>query len=127
MYRLKIIALLFLFLSCQEKRPKQASFRRMPLDSILLLSQNWKQDSTGCLGRRNPKEITRLIQQTELIGKDTTLIIKYLGKPNYVSINKGIKTYAYFLECYGDKKISYSNFYCRFSSDTLWYVNHSIY
>ena len=67
------------------------------------------------------------MEQVGLIGKDTTSIIKYLGRPNYMSVNKGIKTYAYYLECYGDKKISYSNFYCHFASDTLWYFNHSVY
>ena len=96
-------------------------------DSIQSISDAWKRDSLGCLKLRDPRKMTWLIEHFELVGKDTSVLIQYLGKPNHLSLNEGIKNYTYFTECIGEEKYSYSNFDCFFSADTLWYCHHTLY
>jgi len=113
-------------MSCKDRNHSDEEVQ-ISSDSLMVISQLWKTDSMGCLHLRNPHKITRLIEQTNLIGKDSTLIKKYLGEPNQVSFLKGEKYYTYWLECVGEKNISYSNFYCYFRGDSLYSYRHSIY
>jgi hypothetical protein len=69
----------------------------------------------------------RLIDEVKFIGKDTLEVRKYLGKPNWITFNGDKKTYIYFLECIGDKRISYSNFYFDFRADTLFAYKHVLF
>lgn len=121
-----IFAQAVLMTSCKEKSISSQD-AQIPHDSLLVISQSWKVDSLGCLHLRDPRKIIRLIEQTNLIGKDSTVIKQYLGEPNRVFFLKGEKYYTYWLECVGDKKISYSNFYCYFKGDSLHSYRHSIY
>jgi hypothetical protein len=118
---------LILQLGCNERNRHVQSTKELSQDSILLISKMWKADSSGCSRLRDPRKIVRLMEQTKLIGKDSTLIKDYLGEPNRIAIFNGHKTYTYWLECVGEKKISYSNFYCDFRGDTLNSYHHSIY
>jgi hypothetical protein len=129
--RIVIVKCLFVVLlvqfGCRQKshgldtvKPKD-----MPKDSVKLISKLWKADSLGCLQLRDPRKIKRLIKQVDLIGKDSLAVQEYLGRPNLVSFLEGKKIYAYRLECIGEKKISYSNFYCIFEGQLLRSCHHS--
>lgn len=120
-----LIVLIFQF-ACKEKN-QSLSVKEIPQDSVLIISKSWREDSLGCLHLRDPRKIVRIIEQTKLIGKDSTSVKEYLGTPNRVSFLKDEKYYTYWLECVGEKKISYSNFYCYFRGDTLYSYRHSIY
>lgn len=126
MIRYLIFALAISIPSCKDKSHPSHKMK-ISRDSLLIISQTWKTDSMGCLHLRDPGKIARLIEQTQLIGKDSSLIKEYLGEPNQVSFLKDEKCYTYWLECIGDKKISYSNFYCYFRGDSFYSYRHSIY
>ena len=117
---------LILQFACKERNHSQTE-GKMPQDSVSIISNFWKQDSSGCLRLRDPRKIVRVIKQEGLIGMDTTSIKEYLGKPNHISFLREEKYYIYWLECIGENKISYSNFYCYFRGDSLYSYRHSIY
>lgn len=116
----------FTLLSCQSKKVLLEEYTLSP-DSIRIISERWQNDSTGCGMQRIPNLAERLVKQLELVGKDTTEVLKYFGSPNYITFNGKKHTYIYFLECYGEKRISYSNFYFHFEKDSLFAYQHAIF
>jgi hypothetical protein len=116
----------FTMMSCQPKKVLQEEYTLSP-DSIRIISEKWQNDSTGCGMQRNPNLAERLIRQVKLVGKDTAKVIEYFGPPNHITFNKKKHTYVYFLECYGEKRISYSNFYFDFENDSLFAYQHAIF
>lgn len=95
-----ILIVLITVFGCSKIKPGRSRQKLLSEDSLERISYAWQQDSSRCLRNRDPVKMKFVIEQVGLIGKDTKSIIRYLGRPNYVLIHKGIKTYAYFLECY---------------------------
>lgn len=116
----------FTLLGCKPKKSITEEYSLSP-DSIRIISERWQNDSTGCGMQRNPNLAERLIRQVELVGKDTAKVIEYFGPPNHITFNKKKHTYVYFLECFGEKRISYSNFYFDFENDSLFAYQHAIF
>jgi hypothetical protein len=124
--KLIALALSTVLLGC-GKRTDLNSKNILSADSLLIIAKLWKEDSTGCNLQRDPRVIERLIKQVKLVGKDTVEVNKYLGYPNRIFFNKDKKTYVYFMECIGDDKVSYSNFYFDFRADTLFSYQHALF
>jgi len=108
-----------LFLSCSYNQRANTESKEFPQDSLLIFSENWMSDSLGCHRMRDAEKIAALIEQMNLIGKDTSSLIKYLGKPNFKERIKDKIIYYYYLECGEKGKTSYDNFYCHFRGDSL--------
>jgi len=70
-----------LFLSCRYNQHINTESQGFSEDSLLIFSENWIYDSLGCHRMRDAEKIAALIEQMNLIGKDTSTLIKYLGKP----------------------------------------------
>ena len=109
---------------CKNKDRTSQKISELTQDSLLLISEQWKADSSGCARQRDVNKITRLIDQTKLIGKDTAVLITYLGNPNHKEYHEGKTIYYYYLECGEDGKVSYDNFYCYFRGDSLFSYQH---
>jgi len=101
---------------CSKGTTKENNF--LSQDSLTQISAEWILDSTGCDRRRNPKKIRQLIIQLELVGKDSSTLIKYLGKPNgRNNLTNGVVFY-YYLACSAKQRSNY-NFYCYIEKGKL--------
>ena len=103
-------------LSCKENNRKSNAERiidTLTTEELNEISNNWKSDSNGCMKKRDPEKIKLLISQLKLVGKDSMLLFRHLGKPNSYELKEKINTYVYFMECYGKEKVSYHNLYCN--------------
>jgi len=94
-------------------------------EELIKIAQDWRKDSIGCMRLRNPIKIVQVIKMSKLIGKDTTVLMAKLGRPNHVVLKKKETTFVYVLECTKDQTTSYSNFYFHFKQDTLWAFNQA--
>lgn len=91
----------------------------MSQDSLKSISTQWKQDSLGCARQRDPKKIRQLIDQLDLIEKDSTLTIEYLGFPDGRNKpNDSLVVFYYYMACGVRNQTSY-NFYCFFEGNKL--------
>lgn len=113
-----LVLIPILFVSCSYNQRINTESKEFSQDSLLIFSKNWISDSSGCHKMRDAEKIKALIEQMNLIGKDTSSLIKYLGKPNFKERIKDKIIYYYYLEC-GEGKTSYDNFYCHFRGDSL--------
>jgi|JI10StandDraft_1071094.scaffolds.fasta_scaffold01082_22 hypothetical protein len=113
--------LLFLLVGCTTKPIKIES--KLSYDSIQEISTAWKHDSTGCQRIRDANRIKQLIYQLDLIGQDSTILIKHLGAPNKINSVTNKKVFLYYLGC--NDSSSY-NFYCNFEGKTLISVQTAI-
>ncbi|MBP5687551.1 MAG: hypothetical protein J6X22_02785 [Muribaculaceae bacterium] len=71
-----------------------------PVDNDTLY---WKHDTCGCLKLRDFNMLDRIIDRYHLVGKDTAVIVEYLGRPNEIINIDNELQYEYFLdaECIG--------------------------
>ena len=113
MYRLFSLLTAILLLNCSDNQRANTESKGFSKDSLLIFSKNWISDSLGCHRMRDAEKIEALIEQLNLIGRDTSTLIKYLGKPNFKEQIEDKMIYYYYLEC-GEGKTSYDNFYCHF-------------
>lgn len=128
-----IIFLCFYTSSCKtsneiNEQPSSTEFLNQVTDSEFdSLALMWRNDSLGCLKLRNPRMAQMLIEHNELMGKDSIMIVRYLGLPNLVHIQENSrKAFIYALECFDNGSTSYHNFYCHFVNDTLWQYSASM-
>lgn len=117
-----LIFFLSFFLACNQKGESLQT--EINQDSLILISNDWKADSLGCYGKRDAEKIKQLIDQSNLIGKDTATLIVYLGHPNHKDYQDDKVIYYYYLECGDSGKVSYDNFYCYFRGDSLFSYQH---
>lgn len=98
---------------------KESSVTSITQDSLQIISQQWKRDSLGCERLRDPKKIRQLVNQLNLIGRDSSIVLGYLGVPNGRNFLKDSSVvYYYFMAC-GVKERSSYNFYCNFKDGKL--------
>lgn len=120
---IKLIFLLFLILTIgcrgqKGERVHEIVLNKSQVDSLLA---NWKTDSVGCLGLRDPEKMK--IYAKGLIGKDSFELVRQLGPPNAKYDGGGRRHFQYFLMC-GNDGPSYYNFNFHFSQDTVeWFSN----
>jgi len=116
-----VYCLFFVLLTaCKTDRMVDSDSREIGLtpQEMEEVVSNWKKDSVGCLRLRDPKKMKALTIQLKLVGQDSTMTLKYLGKPN-ASYGQGKdRHFLYFMEC-GQGRTSYYNFYCHFRGDTI--------
>lgn len=132
MQRLAFILFAFCLLSaCKTNDKKADTGSEIIIDSLMspeitLLINNWKMDSMGCSRLRDPEKMMIVTKQLKLIGKDSLVVIKLLGKPNSKYGEDGDRHFLYFLEC-GVEKKSYYNFYCHMRGDTIYSFSTAIF
>ena len=69
-------------------------------DSVLQIVSQWKSDTSGCFRLRHPDKIQFVIDKFDLIGKDSTILIKFLGKPNAkLMMGDTACVFYYFMDC----------------------------
>jgi hypothetical protein len=127
MNKMQNVWCLFVFAFCLGcGRSKKEIVTLIPQDSIEMISIEWKEDSLGCSRRRTPEKIKQLIAQVALIGKDSSLVFKYLGNPNHRKyIGNNTTVWCYYMAC-GIKNGSGYNFYCRFKGGKMFSVQSFI-
>ena len=118
-----VLLISFLVLACNYEKSKSGSaskaevLNQQQIDSLL---HNWKIDSLGCARLRDDQKIGVIIDQLDVLGSDSSELVRYLGVPNVVYYREGTgKTFLYFLACGRKGQTSYYNFYCHFDADTL--------
>ena len=111
--------------ACHTKPDKQ-EVADISQNSVLQIINHWKSDTSGCLRLRRADKIKLVIDKHELIGKDSTELLKYLGRPNRKMVMGDTATvFYYFMDCsrpYKDRAgniISSANFHCRFDGILL--------
>src|SRR5688572_3221489 len=104
---------------CKTNNTSDAHTRSVSRDSLLSFSKIWKHDSLGCLNLRDAERDKILLEKMKLIGRDYSLLIQYLGPPNFIERMRDKTIYYYYLECGVSGKTSYDNFYCYFRNDSL--------
>jgi hypothetical protein len=118
---MKNISCLFILAlcACACSEGKKKLVRLVPQDSIEIISNLWKKDSLGCARQRDPEKIKQLIAQLELVGKDSSLVFKYLGVPEGIKYTGGDTTVFYYYMACGIKRGSGYNFYCGFKGKKM--------
>lgn len=113
------LCIVVLTITACNGRVKKEIAEKIPLDSIQEISARWKEDSLGCERLRDPQKIRRLISQLELEGKDSLVLLEYLGKPNGRNFLKDSSVvFYYYMDCSVQHRSSY-NFYCIFENSKL--------
>ena len=113
---------MIIFVSCTGKQ-NDSSKNSNEKDSTVVENKDqqndkdvvdWKRDSCGCLDLRDIQMLERIIDHHQLVGKDTTTIIEFLGNPNEVIKNDGEINFKYFLgsKCIGNNP--------NYSTDKSW-------
>ena len=111
-----------MFVSCTSKQNDSTNTSNAK-DSIVVENKDqqndkdvadWIRDSCGCLDLRDIQMLERIIDRHQLVGKDTTTIIEFLGNPNEVIKNDGEINFKYFLgsKCIGNDP--------NYSTDKSW-------
>ncbi|MDW3191989.1 MAG: hypothetical protein R8G66_06480 [Cytophagales bacterium] len=124
--KILLIAILFL-IGCTPSKEKTQSLSVEKMDSVLI---NWKLDTLGCLGLRyaDQESLKQVVKQLELRGESSSVLISYLGEPNYIDYQEDSwKALIYFMECPPDGSTSMSNMYCHFNSDTLYNCSNPVF
>lgn len=121
----RLLFILILCLSaCGQSKKEAASV--ISKDSLEIISKQWKADSLGCSRLRDPQKIRQLITQLELVGKDSSSVINYLGSPNGKNfIGSDTTVFYYFMAC-GMKEGAGYNFYCNFKGDKMFSTQTAI-
>lgn len=95
-------------------------------DSLQQIVSQWRSDTSGCLRLRHPDKIKLVVEKFNLIGQDSTEVLKHLGRPNKkMSMGDTATVFYYFMDCsrpYKDRAgntISSVNFHCRFDRRLL--------
>lgn len=103
-----------------QSQDKGLQCQEVSKDRLNSISETWKSDTSGCLLLRRFDEISLLIKCANLVGEDSSVVIKLLGPPNHISIHRGQQyIFVYYMECGKAGTISYSNVYCDFDSGIL--------
>lgn len=114
-------ALVLVLIGCNANNKKDTIV--LTNDSLQLISTQWKTDSLGCDRLRDPKKIRQLIDQLELVGKDSSVIIDYLGVPNGRNhIGTDTTVFIYYMAC-GMNHGTGFNFYCSFAEDKMYAIH----
>lgn len=53
-------------------------------DSTLLILEEWRLDSLGCMRLRNMDKILKVASELDLIGKSREFVVQVFGPPNFV-------------------------------------------
>lgn len=115
----KYLLILTLCLSSCGQNRKEEVTEKISEDSLQMISKQWKEDSLGCSRLRDPQKIRQLITQLELEGKDSSLVINYLGSPNGKNfIGNDTTVFYYYMACGVNQSSSY-NFYCSFKGNKM--------
>lgn len=125
MRNVRYLSILVLCLGACGESKKEVT-RLIPQDSIEIVSNQWKEDSLGCARQRDPEKIKQLIAQLDLVGKDSSLVFKYLGSPEGKRYTGGDTTVFYYYMACGIKNGSGYNFYCSFKGDKMFSVYSAI-
>lgn len=112
LFYIKVILILMSFFSCKRNDTNYNS-----------IVNDWKIDSIGCTGLRNPNLANKLIRENKLEGGNVNDFEIIFGKPNEIRENLFEKTYVYYFNCgcLNNKKIEnsdkcYAEFYFIFSN-----------
>lgn len=120
---LTLAIVIFFVLSCSPKKEEtgKTPFDSVSQDSLESISKQWKKDSLGCLRLRDPQKIQRLIVQLSLENEDSTVVIKYLGRPNGKNfIGSDTTVFYYFMDCESNMRKGFGyNLYCDFKGNKL--------
>lgn len=120
--------MVFVTMGCGQGESRSGPSEYISKDSVLIVSSRWKSDSMGCKRLRDPEKIMAVIRTERLIGRSSGALIQYLGRPNHVEDKKnGELIYYYHIECGEKGSISYDNFYCYFSGDSLLSYVHKVF
>jgi hypothetical protein len=121
------LLIFMIWLAACSTKPKEdlIQVNEITQDSLQKISKQWKEDSLGCSRLRDPKKIRHLISQLKLIGKDSSLVIDYLGNPNGKNITGDTSVFYYYMSCGINQNSSY-NFYCNFKGKELFSVQSAI-
>ena len=123
-----LIVVLVVLTFCGKKTSTKEEIHTIAEDRIKVILEDWRIDSLGCLGKRHkPDSVKMALNQLGLNGKESSLVLTYLGQPNFFYNRGDTSTFVYFLECGEKGKVSYSNFYCHFVNDTVWYFSQAIF
>jgi hypothetical protein len=85
LFYIKVILILMSFFSCKRKDTNYNS-----------IVNDWKIDSIGCNGLRNPNLANKLIGENKLEGKNVNDFEIIFGKPNEIRESFLEKTYVYY-------------------------------
>jgi hypothetical protein len=66
-----------------SKKQESAAQVQLSQEELRIISEEWRKDSLACLRLRDAKKIKQLISQLALVGKDSTVLLEDLGKPNF--------------------------------------------
>lgn len=92
---------LCIFLSCQNvkhKSPEDSIVKANSDNKTNMYEEIWKKDSCGCLKQRTAQMSDSIIINNKLVGKDTLMFMKHMGKYNKKYENNDGVVFIYYIK-----------------------------